>query len=47
MVQISNKMIKEQSIMCILWCIDMVVCPWHVGRIGNDDAVQQVQLSQK
>ena len=24
----------------------MLVRPWHVGSIGNDDAAQQVQLSE-
>ena len=24
----------------------MLVRPWHVGTIGNDDAAQQVQLSE-
>jgi hypothetical protein len=24
----------------------MVVCPWHVVSTGNDDAAQQVQLSE-
>jgi hypothetical protein len=40
------KMIKEQSIMCLGWCIYMVVHPWHVGSTGNDNAAQQVQLSE-
>jgi hypothetical protein len=34
------------SIVLVGWCVDMVVLPWHVGSTVNDDAVQQVQLSQ-
>jgi hypothetical protein len=46
LVQFSYEMVKKWSIVIVRWCFGMMVRPWYVGSTGNDDDVQQVQLSE-